>query len=191
MDPEKFERVEIASAAALRDWLLERHGQEDSVWLVTFKKHLPAKYVSRDEVLDELMCFGWIDGRRMKLDADRTMQLIGPRRQQAWAESYKARVARLAEAGRMHASGLRAVEAGKASGLWNAMRSVDALETPEDLAQELGARKGAAAQWDTYPPSYRRNVLRWIEGAKRPETRKKRVDTVASAAETGDRVPQF
>jgi hypothetical protein len=43
-------------------------------------KQVPEKYVSIDEVLDELLCFGWIDGIRRKLDLDRTMQLIAPRK---------------------------------------------------------------------------------------------------------------
>jgi hypothetical protein len=34
---------------------------------------VPEKYVSIDEVLDELLCFGWIDGIRRKLDLDRTI----------------------------------------------------------------------------------------------------------------------
>ncbi|MEM6815918.1 MAG: hypothetical protein AAF600_16280 [Bacteroidota bacterium] len=65
------------------------HSQEDSIWLVTYKKSTPDKYVDRGQVLDELLCFGGIDGRRMKLDDERTMQLISPRRVQHWSKTYK------------------------------------------------------------------------------------------------------
>ena len=71
---ENFEKVHIDSAEDLREWLTEHHAQEESVWSVTYKKSVPNKYVSREEVLDELLCFGWIDGIRRKLDTDRTMQ---------------------------------------------------------------------------------------------------------------------
>jgi len=79
---ENFDKVEIQSAGELRKWLVEHHRQESAVWLVTYKKHVSDKYVSVSEVLDELLCFGWMDGVRRKLDANRTMQLIAPRRAQ-------------------------------------------------------------------------------------------------------------
>jgi uncharacterized protein YdeI (YjbR/CyaY-like superfamily) len=81
---EKFIQIEITSSAELRDWLLHNHSQKESIWLVTYKKQVPKKYVSIQEVLDELLCFGWIDGIRRKLDTERTMQLITPRKVGHW-----------------------------------------------------------------------------------------------------------
>lgn len=54
---------------------------------MTYMKIVPGKFVDRWDVLNELLCFGWTDGLRRKLDEFRTMQLISPRRQQAWAQS--------------------------------------------------------------------------------------------------------
>lgn len=82
MNPDRFARVEIASARDLWDWLALHHAEADSVWLVTWKAHHPDRYVSREAVLDALVAHGWIDGRRLKLDDDQTMKLIAPRRQQ-------------------------------------------------------------------------------------------------------------
>ena len=59
--------------------------------MVTFKKSEADKYVSRWDVLDELICFGWIDGIRRKLDDNKTMQLISPRKVEHWAKTYKER----------------------------------------------------------------------------------------------------
>jgi hypothetical protein len=73
----------VTSAAELRKRLSDHHCQPSSVWLVTSLKSpssTAGTFVSRDEVLDELICFGWIDGIRRTLDTDRTMQLIGLRR---------------------------------------------------------------------------------------------------------------
>ena len=56
-----------------------------------------------------------------------------------------------------------------------------ALELPEDLAEALG-RAAATAGWEAYPPFVRRGSLAWIDGAKRPETRARRVAEVAAAA---------
>ena len=103
---ENFDKVEITSSDELRKCLLKHHTQTESVWLDTFKKSELDKYVSREEVLDELISFGWIDGMRRKLDESRTMQLIAPRKVQHWAKTYKDRAAKLIEEKRMHPSGL-------------------------------------------------------------------------------------
>ena len=92
---EDFDKVTIESANQLRTWLFKHHAQDQSVWLITFLKHVEDRYVSRNEVLDVLLCFGWIDGIRRKLNGKQTMQLISPRRTQHWAKSYKDRVAKL------------------------------------------------------------------------------------------------
>ena len=190
MDPDRFEHVEVASEQALWDWLGRHHARPDSVWLVTWKAAHPDRYVSREAVLDALIAHGWIDGRRLKLDDARTMQLIAPRRQQAWAQSYKDRAARLEAEGRMHPAGRAAVVEGQWSGKWHDSDPIDALIDPEDLTEALETR-GATTWWLAAAPSYRRNVLRWIAGARRLETRRARIETVAAAASRGEKVPQY
>lgn len=113
---ERFEKVEVTSAGELRPWLETHHHREENVRLVTFKKHVGGQSVSVDQVLDELIAFGWIDGIRRKLDEDRTMQVIGPRQTRAWARCCKDRAARLIDEGRMRTPGLAAIEASKRNG---------------------------------------------------------------------------
>ena len=92
---ENFEQVEVVAQEELRNWLLKNHTQKESIWLVTFKKQTIDKYVSTQQVLDELLCFGWIDGIKRKLDDTRTMQLLSPRKVEHWAKTYKDRFAKL------------------------------------------------------------------------------------------------
>ena len=73
---ENFIQVEIVSAAQLRDWLRQNHGQKESIWLVTYKKEVQWKYVSNNEVLDELLCFSWIDGIKRKIDNQKKSNAI-------------------------------------------------------------------------------------------------------------------
>jgi uncharacterized protein YdeI (YjbR/CyaY-like superfamily) len=191
IETDKFQKVEITSVAQLRDWLLINHTQAESIWLVTFKIHCDDKYVSRDEVLDELLCFGWIDGLRRKLDEDRTMQLISPRRHQVWAKTYKERAARLIEEGRMAPSGLAAIAESMRRHLWDVMAEVDALVIPQDLAEALLASPPASEKFDAFAPSYRRNVLRWLETAKTTPTRTKRINIITTRSSNGEKVPQY
>ena len=183
---DRFEQVEVASADALWAWLAAHHARAEGVWLVTWKRHVPARHVGTGDILDALVAWGWTDGLRRKLDADRTMQLISPRRQQVWAASNRDRAARLIAEGRMAAPGLAAIEAAKAAGLWEAEAAVDALIVPPDLAAALGA-----ADFGRYPPAYRRNVLRWLHRAVRPGTRAARIARIVETTVAGTRIPQM
>ena len=182
-----LKRVEVSGSAALWDWLSANHQSGESYLLVTWKTSNQDKYVSRDEVLDALLAYGWIDGRRYALDEARTMQLIGPRKQQKWTKSYRDRVERLTVKGMMQPSGTRAVNEAKARGTWLANRDVDALICPPDLFQALQSQR-AAEWWDSAAPSYKRNVLRWLSLAKRQETRDKRCAEIAQACSAGIKI---
>lgn len=115
-DSDRFPHMEVRSAAELREWLSAHHTRAESVWLVTYLKHTGTRYTAREEVLDELLCFGWIDGERRKVDDERTMQLISPRRTHAWTQSYRTRAQRLALEGRLAEPGLRAIEIAQSTG---------------------------------------------------------------------------
>ncbi len=188
---DNFDKVEVKSQAELRAWLEANHEQDDSVWLVTYKKQHADWYVSTQQILDEVLCFGWVDGIRRKLDDDRTMQLIAPRKAQHWAKSYKDRVARLEKEGKMHPAGLKAVEQSKQNGLWNFMDDVDALIIPDDLMAALKAHHPGLENFEASAPSYRRNVLRWIKLAKTDKTRAKRIEKAAVFAAKDEKIPQM
>ena len=192
---ENFDQVEVESPAELRAWLEANHAQHESVWLVTYKKSTPEKYVSVQDILDEVIAFGWIDGIRRKTDPkanaegeleERTMQLIAPRSTQHWAKTYKDRAAKLETEGRMHEAGRAAIQRSKVSGMWTFMDDVDALITPKDLQAELGKHEGAVAFFDGLSDSAKRFTLRWIKLAKTDATRKKRLLETAKRSAAGE-----
>ena len=186
---ENFKKVEIESQEQLRNWLRLNYSQEEWIWLVTFKKSEKEKYVSRDEVLDELICFGWIDGIRRKLDNTRTMQLISPRRVQHWAKTYKDRAGKLIKENKMHQSGLDSIKKGKESGLWNFMDDVDNLEIPDDLKTALNKQEGAFDFFDNINNSSKRFVLRWINLSKTEKTRNIRIAKIAKLSSISEKLP--
>ena len=191
MDHDKFARIEVQSSAEVWSWLDANHTMLESVWLVTWKASHRDRYVGRDDVLDALIAYGWIDGRRLKLDEDRTMQLISPRKQQAWALTYKERAERLGGEGRMHAAGLASIHAAKAGGRWDETADVDALVVPDVLLNALAADPDAHRFFEAAAPSYRRNVLRWLHLAKRAETRQERIAKIQSFSARQEKLPQM
>lgn len=55
------ERVQIESRRDWRAWLAENHEREEGIWLARLKKHCGDKYVTYNVVVEEALCFGWID----------------------------------------------------------------------------------------------------------------------------------
>ena len=138
--------------------------------------------------MDELISFGWIDGIRRKLDEDRTMQLIAPRKTQHWAKTYKDRAKKLINAKKMTQAGLDSIERSKELGLWNFIDDVDALIKPDDLIKCLKEHHGAFEFFNTLSPSHMRFVLRWIKLAKTKETRQKRILETAILSAKGEKM---
>jgi uncharacterized protein YdeI (YjbR/CyaY-like superfamily) len=186
---ENFHQVEITSQSQLREWLSKNHHQKESIWLVTYKKQEIDKYVSVQEVLDELLCFGWIDGIRRKLDEKRTMQLIAPRKVEHWSKTYKDRYAKLESKGLIKKAGKEAVLQSKANGLWDFMNDVDALIKPTDFIKCLNEYENATLNFNAFGASSQRFILRWIKLAKTSETRAKRIKQASELADKNLKIP--
>jgi len=58
---------------------------------------------------------------------------------------------------------------------------------PDDLARALGEYPAARELFDTLAPSHRREWVRWVEDAKRPDTRARRVQGTVDALAQGRR----
>lgn len=185
---DSYERITVSSRAEWRAWLAAHHGRPEGIWLVTWRKGEGRPHLPWGEIVDEALCFGWIDSLPRKLDAERTMLLVSPRRPGSrWSAVNKIKVERLIEGGLMTPAGLAKIEAAKADGTWCALDEVCALKVPADLAAALAANGEAATRFAAFPPSARRGILEWIAGAKRPETRSKRVAETARLAAQGVR----
>jgi len=191
-ETEDMKKIEIKSFEEVHDWLRKNHESEESYWLITYKKDTsPEKYVSRFDVLDELIAFGWIDGIRRKLDDERTMQLISRRKQQNWAKSYRERADKLIEQERMQPPGLASIEEAKINGTYIIMEDVDSLSVPMDLKILLNKEATAKRYFAACPPWYRRNILRWLASAKKPETRASRILKIVENCSKEERIPNY
>ena len=184
------DQLEIRSRRDLREWLRRNHGQTTGLWLVTFKK--PSPYViAMSEIVEELLCWGWIDSRTRKIDAERSAFWIAPRRAgSAWSAVNKAHVLRARASGAMTPAGERLIAEAEASGMWSFLDDVERLEVPQDLADALAAA-GATDTWERLPRRVNRGTVAWIKTARQPPTREKRIRDVADRAAAGLRPPPF
>lgn len=170
--------MEVESLAQLHAWLSANHRQSASVWLVTYKKPHPS-YVAWGEVVEELICWGWIDSAVRGIDETRFKHLISPRKEtSAWSAVNKAIVARMRAADRMQPAGEARISAAVANGMWTFLDDVEALVVPDDLAEALRNHRDV---WDGWSRSIRRAWLEKIKTAKTAPTRAKRIETCAAA----------
>lgn len=185
------EQVEVRSRAELRRWLAENHAQSQSIWLVTWKKHTP-HHVSWDDVVEEALCYGWIDSQPRKLDENRSMVRLSPRKAgSAWSGVNKERVRKLEAAGLLAPPGIEKIVAARRDGSWSALDGASELAIPDDLARAFADYDGSLQQFMGFPPSARRAILEWIALAKREATRAGRVQETARLAQQGERANQW
>lgn len=185
---ENAPKLEVRSRQELREWLTRNHDRSPSVWLVTWKKHTE-HHLPYGELVEELLCWGWIDSQPRGVDEDRTSVLIAPRNpKSAWSAVNKEKVAAARASGAMTEAGERLIRIARESGMWEFLDDVERLEVPADLALALGdLREG----WEAYPRSVRRGTLEWIKTGRTDQTRAKRIAQVADSLAVGLRPPPF
>jgi uncharacterized protein YdeI (YjbR/CyaY-like superfamily) len=180
------EQVEFASRDEWRAWLADNHEPSSGVWVIYFKKSAGQAGPTYEDLIEEALCFGWIDGTARSVDEHRTSLYFCPRRKgSAWAASNKARVERLIAGGRMAPAGLAAIERAKSNGSWTILDRSESLTVPEDLASAFTRHPGSREAFDAFPPSTRKQLIYWVDVAKRPATRVRRADEVARQAQQG------
>lgn len=174
--------------AAWRAWLEAHHDATRGVWVASWRKASSRVPVPYEDLVEEAICFGWIDSTVNILDDDRGLQLMTPRKPKSgWTRLNRRRVAAMEAQGRMTAAGRRVVEAAKANGSWTVYDAVEDLAEPDDLAAALAASPRARTAWNGFPPSARKQMLWWVISAGKPETRASRIARIVSQAELGRR----
>jgi uncharacterized protein YdeI (YjbR/CyaY-like superfamily) len=174
--------------AAWRAWLTANHDTTRGVWVASWRKASGRDPVRYEDLVEEALCFGWIDSTANTLDEERGLQLMTPRKPKSgWTRLNRNRVAALEAQGRMTDAGRRAVEVARANGWWTLYDAVEDLVEPDELAEALDATPAARAAWDAFPPSARKQMLWWVVSAGKPTTRANRIAKIVSEAEQGRR----
>ncbi len=186
---DSLERIQVLTRGQLHDWLSANHLTSPGMRLLTYRKETGKPRPGFDDIVEELLIFGWIDSKLIKLDETRTMLLCTPRSPTSeWSKTNRERVRRLTELGLMQPRGLEMVAIARQKGTWDALDEIDNLAEPEDFAASLDACEKARRNWTDSPPSYRRGVLYWIHSAKRPGTRLNRIQRAVAAVAANRRI---
>ena len=171
--------VHAMTRAQWRAWLKKNHRNEREIWLVYFKKHTGKPRVSYNDAVEEALCFGWIDGIVKPIDEARYAQRFSPRRAGShWSAINRRRYAKVVAEGRMTPSGAAL-----------APPSGEAPKRDDSIPPEFKKDSAAWRNFQALSPSQRRLYSLWINEAKRPETRQRRVTKAIALLRQNKKLP--
>jgi uncharacterized protein YdeI (YjbR/CyaY-like superfamily) len=175
-----------------RQWLKANHAKATGVWLVSYKKATGKSRLDYGEAVEEALCFGWVDSKPNKLDAERSLLWFAPRKPKTgWSRPNKIRVEQLTKAGLMQKAGLQKIEHAKLDGSWSKLDAVEDLTIPQDLIDTFARYPSSAMNFEAFPRSAKRGILEWILNAKTAPTRTKRLEETARLAAVNQRANQW
>jgi uncharacterized protein YdeI (YjbR/CyaY-like superfamily) len=167
-----------------RRWLDKNSARCDEIWLVFYKKASGKQTVSYNHAVEEALCFGWVDGLKKGLDAECYAFRFTPRKAKSpWSKSNIERVERLIAEGKMMPAGLKAHHS-------TDRRDVTPLpvQMPTEFEDRFRKHRAAWANYEKFPPGYRRMTAGWVASAKKEETRLKRLEKLMEYSARNERI---
>ena len=176
------ETLPCASRANWRRWLSENHASTNEGWLKIRRQRARVRGIGLDEAVEEALCFGWIDGLLQPIDEHWYALRFSPRqRDSPWSARNIDRVERLLAAGLMTPAGQSQIDLAKANGQWDAALRREQVELiPPELAVALDEVPGALTAYEALRASRKKQLLYWLESAKRPATKAKRIRAIVA-----------
>ena len=186
--------VHFESGAKFRHWLERYHADHNELWVGFYKKRSGKGGLTYQEAVDELLCFGWIDGLLRPIDDESYAHRMTPRRPGSiWSLVNVAHVKRLTKAGRMHSAGLRVfnTRAKHKIGFYSyeqRRQQPRPQQFPPAIEKVFRADRRAWTHWQAQPPGYQRNLIHWVCSAKQPATRERRLKRLIAGSAAGRRL---
>lgn len=180
--------LQFSLQAEWAQWLAKHHADRTSVWLRHAKKGAPTATVTNPQALEVALCFGWIDGQRNAESEHFYLQRWCPRSARSpWSRINRDKALAYIQSGHMQPAGLAEIEKARKDGRWDAAyEPASQAQIPPDLQAALDTHPGAAAFFATVSAQNRYAVLFRIQGAKKPETRARRIAQFAQMLARGE-----
>ncbi|HEY4520600.1 MAG TPA: YdeI/OmpD-associated family protein [Candidatus Paceibacterota bacterium] len=178
-------KITIYTKKEFRKWLLKSHTKESKVAVILYKRHTGKPAPTHRELMEEAICFGWIDTTIKRLDEDQFIRHFSKRNKNSrWSNNTIKYGKRLIREGKMTEVGLEFFKLGLAKPTHDHGLPLNP-DMPKDLESALSKNTKAAKGFEAYPPSAKRMLYRWILRAKLPTTRKKRIKYIVQNAVKG------
>jgi len=176
-DPDPARIMTFTTPKDLCQWLEVHHASESELWVKIFKIKTGIPSVTWDDVVVEMLCWGWIDGVKKSIDEQAYLQRVTPRKARSnWSKRNRGHAERLISEGRMMEPGLVHVRAAKTDGRWENAYTASEMNVPADFLSALESKPKAKRFFETLTRSSRYVIAYGLISAKKPETRQRRFD---------------
>ncbi len=176
-EPDPLRIMTFVTPKDLSEWLKVNHATESELWVKIFKKNTGIQSVTWNDVVIEILCWGWIDGVKKSIDDQAYLQRITPRTARSnWSKRNTEHVERVISEDRMKEAGLVHVRAAKADGRWENAYVVSEMEVPADFLAALENQPRVKLFFETLNKSSRYVIAYGLTSAKKPETRQRRFE---------------
>ena len=176
-EPDPLKIMTFTTPKDLGEWLKVNHATESELWVKIFKKITGIESVTWNDVVIEILCWGWIDGVKKSIDDQAYLQRITPRSARSnWSKRNTEHVERLINEDRMKESGLVHVRAAKADGRWENAYVVSEMQVPPDFLAALESKPDVKEFFETLNKSSRYAIAYGLISAKKPDTRIRRFE---------------
>jgi uncharacterized protein YdeI (YjbR/CyaY-like superfamily) len=181
--------VFFPTPATFRRWLEQHHDNERELWVGLYKKSTGKPSITWPELVDQLLCFGWIDGVRKSLGEESYVIRVTPRKAVGnWSAVNVKRAKELKKLGLMHASGAKVFDLRDVKKTNRYSFEREQVKLDAAMEKRFRANRNAWEFFKAQPPSYRKTILWWIMSAKQEVTREKRFGILVAASERETRV---
>lgn len=174
------ETLYVTNRKQWRAWLSKHHKTKADIWLVYYKKESGKPRIPYNDAVEEALCYGWIDSTYKTVDKDSFAQRFSPRRKNSPVSPMnKERIRRLIASKKMTKAGIESIGHHLTEDLnkVSASEQLKAYELPQDILDVLKADPIVWENFQTFPETYKRIRVGWIEGARhRPEIFKTRLN---------------
>jgi uncharacterized protein YdeI (YjbR/CyaY-like superfamily) len=175
---ETVRKIYFPTRAAWRNWLKKNHLSKKKIAVIVYKKHTGKPSPNHKELMEEAICFGWIDTTINRLNHRAYLRHFVRRNNNSkWSKNTLRYARDLMKEGKMSAEGIKRYREGLArkphdEGIPRNPR------VPKYLREEIEKESAAKKNFKKIPQSYKRTLLRWLLRAKLVETKKKRVKII-------------
>ena len=178
-----METFYTADRNAWREWLSSHFETEKEIWFVFPMKASGEESLSYNDVVEEALCFGWIDSTIKHIDLLHRAQRFTPRNPSSvYSRPNIERLSWLNDRGLLHPAVRE-----------NVLPLITAPYVfPEDILSRLRADPVAWENYNAFPDAYRRIRVAYIDAArKRPEEFEKRMKSFLEKTRQNRRIPGF
>ncbi len=170
------EKIYFVDRKALRSWLTKHHSKSTAFWLIYDKVKDGKRHLTYDDIVEECLCFGFIDSQPRRVSETQASLYISPRKPSSeWSKLNKSRIVSLKKKKLMHAAGLKVITVAKKNGSWDKINASENHEEPPDFTAALKKNPKLRKHYDGLAPSTRKAFLHRLLSAKTATTRAQRM----------------